>query len=551
MGRPKRHPKRPGSFPPREILWLGAVLAVALPGLFFAGCGLFGSGEPKANERVRSEAPGQTSSLVVGRDKVSGGVAATSKSRRGAYYTVWAGSYADRAPAARAVAALQKYGLGAFSVKKNLVEKSLLFDKPVGEYHLVLAGLFGTPDDAKVLGSRLAAQGLISPNWRVIPSNNPAELGEARAQTAPLVRESERVRKSVRDRLGGSRNQTAPRAAAPSGGTASGRGTPSISSGTSSAPAPTGFQKSVAGRFVGSYRDANAARDEAKRLTAAGWPASVEEASEGGSLWHRVYLTPPRKTEDPRTAASADPRDMRANPQTLARARTAASRQKGMVLLVDGSGLKGVWGSVKPNRAGTDASSCAGYSQAGRLLASMERFISYVPDAGQLMALKISSYTEPSGFFDRTSLSVRSWWSGDDSAHNRTDTVYGPVVYDRNDLLRALRGVKPDVRAAPLTPSLESFRELHNIPGKKTIILFSDFRFSDKPEDAETSLNALKTTYGSDLDFLVVYGDADGAGYALANEISRLGGDGEAWDGCRLVSDNLYFERFVKRVFRP
>jgi hypothetical protein len=145
---------------------------------------------------------------------------------------------------------------------------------------------------------------------------------------------------------------------------------------------------------------------------------------------------------------------------------------------------------------------------------------------------------------------VKTWWSGDKSEYSRSDTVYGPAVYSRPEVLKSIRNLKVDVRAAPMGPGLSSFRELDSIPGKKTVVLFSDFRSSDKPEDAEGALGSLKARYGSDLDFLVVYGDTDGPGLSLANRLARAGGNTDAWNGCLLIADNSYFERFVKRVFQ-
>jgi cell division septation protein DedD len=488
--------------------------------LSFCGCSLFGSDEPKANRRVRTGAPGaggQPEALTVRGEDVKGGVSDTGRAKRAAYFTVWAGSFLDQSPADRSAESLRKYGLTAFSVKKTLVENKFPFDKPVGDFHLVLAGLFGAREDASVLGSRLEAQGLIA-NWRVIPSDNPGELEVVRTQNAPLVTHSEAVTESVRERTGRPLASNSP------------------------AVSGQGFKNQVRGRYVGSYKDENSARDAAKKLTAAGWPASVEEAKEGGGVWYRVYMV---QDQNP-----GNPRDMSVNPTNLALAKESASRQKGVVIVLDSSGLKGVWGAVKPNAARTDASSCAGYSQAGRLLTSMERLVGYIPDAGQLMIVKVLSYSEPSGVFNKYSQSVRSWWSGDRSAYAQSDLVYGPSVYNRPEVLRTIRNLKVDVRAAPMGPGLSGFAELESIPGKKIVVLFSDFRASDKPEAAEAALGQLKSRYGEDLDFIVVYGDADGAGFSLANRLSKAGGGSEAWNGCQLISDNAYFEKFVKRVFR-
>jgi hypothetical protein len=485
----------------------------------FCGCGLFGSDEPKANRRVRTGDPGggPPQALSVKGEEVLGGVADPAKRGRASYFTVWAGSYVDQSPADKSAEALRRYGLTAFTVKKTLVENKFPFDKTVGDFHLVLTGLFGVREDASVLGSRLEAQGLVS-NWRVIPSDNPGELSVSRLQNAPLEQRSESVAESVRERTG--------RPLPPSSPATSGEG----------------FKETVKGRYVGSYKDESSARNAAKKLTASGWPASVEAAKEGGGVWFRVYMV---GDQNP-----GNPRDMSLSPGALALAKQTTSRRKGMVLLLDSSGLKGVWGAVKPNAARTDASSCEGYSQAGRLLTSMERLVGYIPDAGQLMVVKTLSYAEPSGFFDKYSQSVRSWWSGDKTAYSHSDLAYGPSVYNRPEVLRIIRNLKVDVRAAPIGPALTSSGELENIPGKKTAVLFSDFRSSDKPEDVEAALGQLKSRYGDDLDFIVVYGDTDGTGLNLANRLGRIGGGEEAWNGCRLVSDNAYFEKFVKRVFR-
>jgi hypothetical protein len=503
-----------GPFIRKIALFLFCLLPLA-----FCGCGLFGSDEPKANRRVRTGDPGTgpPEALTVKGDDVKGGVSDTGRSKRASYFTVWAGSYLDQSPADRSAGALRKYGLTAFTVKKTLVENKFPFDKPVGDFHLVLAGLFGAKEDASVLGSRLEAQGLIA-NWRVIPSDNPGELEVSRIQNAPLETRSEAVSQNVRERTG--------------------KPLPANSPATSG----EGFRSQVKGRYVGSYKDETEARNAAKKLSAGGWPASVEEAKEGGGVWYRVYMV---QDQNP-----GNPRDMSVSPANLALAKESASRQKGVVLVLDSSGLKGVWGAVKPNAARTDASSCAGYSQAGRLLTSMERLVGYIPDAGQLMIVKALSYSEPSGLFNKYSQSVRSWWSGDKSAYAESDLVYGPSVYNRPEVLRTIRSLKVDVRAAPMGPGLSGFTELESIPGKKIVVLFSDFRISDKPEAAEAALGQLKARYGDDLDFLVVYGDADGQGFSLANRLSKVGNGGEAWNGCLLISDNAYFERFVKRVFR-
>ncbi|MDR2459665.1 MAG: SPOR domain-containing protein [Deltaproteobacteria bacterium] len=489
------------------------VLVLAL----LTGCSIFGSNQPKANQRVRSGDPGTPEaplSLGVRGGEIQDGVA-PAKSGSAAYYAVWCGSYLDIGPASRAVAAMQKYGITAFTVKKTLVERRTPFDQPVGDFYLVLVGLFGDRADAGILASRLEAQGKIH-NWQIIAADNPGELSLYQAQIMPLEQSSQRTQENVRERTG---RPTDP-----------------------SSPAATGeaFHKLVYGRYVGSFRDPLQARAEAQRLTSAGWPASVEEAADGGGMWYRVYLAP--------SANPANPQDMRADPTVLSSAKRQSTRHKGMVILVDSSGLKGVWGTAAPNQARTDASACAGYSQAGRLLTSIERLVSYIPDAGQLMMVKSLNYNPPDSFVDRMVRPVTNWWNEDDSNLAKSRAVFGPTIYNRPEVLRSLRSMKVDVRAAPLGPGLSNLPELNSIPGHKTVILYSDFTLARNPEDAISSVGQLKGQYGSDLNFIVVYGDTSADGLALANKLAQTGGSQTAWDGCLLLSDNSYFEKFVKKA---
>jgi hypothetical protein len=256
-------------------------------------------------------------------------------------------------------------------------------------------------------------------------------------------------------------------------------------------------------------------------------------------MWYRVYL-----------AESKDPVDLKAQPEELERAKASAMRQPGMALLIDSSGLKGVWGTVKPNDKRTDASACQGYSQAGRALTEIERLVSYIPDNGMLFLVKPLSYNRPSGVVEKVTRPVKNWWTGDDSSLAATKPVFGPAVYNRPEVLKGVRRIQIDPRPAPLAPELQTMGDLQAIPGKKTVVLFSDFRSADKDSAAQAALGSLKGQYGGDLDLIVVYGDSDDQGWRLAESLAQAGGGGEAWNGCQLLADNRYFERFVKRVFK-
>ncbi|MDR2340691.1 MAG: SPOR domain-containing protein [Deltaproteobacteria bacterium] len=501
---------------PRAVGALAAILAAAA--LAAAACLALPScgGKPTVEERAAGADPNAPpASLMVQGTQMREGVAPLDQKGSGDFNTAWVASYLDEAPAKRAVEAFQGQGLTAFSVRKTLGERTMLSFRPVGDFHLVMVGLFADQRDASDLGKRLVAKGLVS-QWQVTPSDDPGELAGFRRQIEPVEERSARVTSSAQERAG--------RPLSPQSPVVTGEG----------------FRRVVHGRFVRSYRDPLAAKQEARRLTASGWPASVQSAREGGGMWYRVYLV----------ESKGDPMDLKPNPRELEQAQASARRQAGFVLLLDTSGLKGTWGTVGPDPSRKDASSCAGYSQAGRMLTSVERLVGYIPDAGQLMVVKTLTYNEPSSILERVTRPVRNWWEKDDSSLADVKPAYGPSIYDRTSVLRAIRAAKVDTKPAPLAPELQNFNQLGSIPGKKTVVLFSDFRDSSGAEKAQGALGSIKGQYGGDLDFIVVYGDTDDKGYKLAQSLARSGGGGDAYDGCRLLADNAYFEGFVKRVFR-
>jgi hypothetical protein len=307
------------------------------------------------------------------------------------------------------------------------------------------------------------------------------------------------------------------------------------------APAATGagFKKLVRGRFVGSFRDPLAARKEAERLTAAGWPASVSTEPDGGVLWYRVWLAEP-----------SDNRDFKAQPAELEAARASAASQEGLVFLIDTSGLKGTWGAKTPNAKRSDASACAGYSRTGRVLTNLERLVGYVPETSILVVVKPIAYAKSDNVVDWAYRPIKAWVTGDDSVLVDSKSVYGPAVFNRPDVMGRIQALTIQGRAAPMAPAFDDLRELAAIPGKKTVALYSDFMSPGGEAEALAALGRLKARYGTSLELLVVYGDTDDKGWQMAESLARAAGSKEAWNGCKLLADNDYFERFVKTVFR-
>jgi hypothetical protein len=442
-------------------------------------------------------------------------VAPADEGAKDPYHAVWVASYLDEAPAQRQAETFRRRGLLAFTVKKTLVEKGLLFrtGRTLGEYFLVCVGLFGTIEEAQILGRRLKAQGLAA-NWRAIGAADPGEIARAAVQVAPLVKEAEKVTTKA--------YQTA------------GRPLPPM------APAATGagFKKLVRGQYVASYRDFYEARDEAQRLTAAGWPAAVERTALTGGNWFRVYLSDP-----------VDRREYAANRPRLARAKAERAAHGGLAFLLDLSGQAGKWGQIAPGESRVEASACAGYSRPGRVLTGVERVIGLIPtDSPLMVAVKSVTYAPPEGLVETVVRPVRTWWTEDSSELTAAKSAYGPTLFNRPQVTRSVRNLKLDPKPVSLAPAFDGLYEATQIPGKKTVILWSDFRWLDSDTEILAALGRLKAQFGGQLELIVVYGDPDDQGLKLAESLARTGGGSPAFDGCQLLADQNYFQSFIGRV---
>ena len=508
----------------RPDCFIVKVLAICLwaPVMAALGCGVgdrvapgdHSDPPPRAigvDGQVGAEPP---ASLGVSGSKASAGVAPVESSLRADYRSVWVGSFLDPAPADKMVKGFQRQGFTAFHIKKTLEDRGVVSKTVIGDYNLVLVGLFGDYDDAERLGRLLKAQGQTA-NWQVIAADRPAELRQIEAQTAPLVSRSAEVTSRAQERAGRPMPPDSP------------------------AVTGAGFKKLVRGRFIGSFRDPLEAKKEAERLTAAGWPASVSTEPEGGGLWYRVWLAEP-----------ADARDFKAPPEELAAARASAVSHEGLVLLIDTSGLKGSWGAKTPNAQRTDASACAGYSRTGRVMTNLERLVGYIPETTIMVVVKPIAYAKAANIVDWATRPIKSWWTGDDSSKVDSKSVYGPVIYNRQDVMARIGALSIQSTAAPMGPALDNLIELGAIPGKKTIVLYSDFMDPKGQDEALAAMGRLKGRYGASLNFQVIYGDTDDKGWQMAQNLARAAGSKDAWNGCRLLADNDYFERYVKTVFR-
>ncbi|UQZ88283.1 hypothetical protein C4J81_03295 [Deltaproteobacteria bacterium Smac51] len=431
----------------------------------------------------------------------------------GLYSSVFVGRYLDIEPAERMAGNLRNQGLTAFVLKRRLEEKGTVFKTDLGEFYLVLAGLFGEKADAETLGQRLKAEGLVR-SYQVVPVDHPGEIESTTAQTQGQSLKSAKLSDQVK--------QTAGRPLGPESSAASGEA----------------FKKNVYGQYVGSYRDPWRAQAEAEALTRAGWQASVESEGTGGSMWHRVYLSP-----------TEDHRDWKADGQTLASAKHSAATQPGIVVLADMSSLKGYIGQVGPSASRSDASACAGFSEAGRLNTTILRTIIYIPDTSYIAAL-VPIVKKPLETYRDVPSRIKAWWN-DEGSRPTKKAIYGPSIFYRPEMEAAVSRLVADPDKASLAMGLtETANDLMAIPGRKVLLVFSEFMGDDQPQTVRDALGRLRMEFGSNLEVIFVYGDTNAAGYALANDLAREAGTGQAWNGCLLLNNNAYFERYIKTIFR-
>jgi len=426
------------------------------------------------------------------------------------FHSVVVGRFLDEGPARRLSGQLQARGLTAFVVKRDLVESTFFMDRSeAGDFYLAVAGLFGLRREAERLGSRLVAEGLIM-DYQVVSMEDPGEALATFAQTRRVDQEGDRAAQIVRKQAAAPLNPASPAATG------------------------EGYKRNIYGRYVGSFKDRLEAREYARTLTSNGWEASVRAEGQGGGQWYRVYLAP-----------SSDPRDLKADEGVLREALASAASQMALVFLADLTSTSGRVGWPGPAPDRRDASACAGFSQAGRLGASLGRTILYVPDIA-LMTTLIPAVREDIKNLREVPRRLSDWWEGRERRPRRL-AAYGPTFFNRQEMERALAQLQADSRPGSLVPALKSAAApLASQPGRKVLLIFSDFMGPAKPAEVQAALADLRARLGASLDVNIVYGDPNGAGYRLAQSLAP----GQAWDGCLLLHDNAYFEKYIKTVFK-
>ena len=427
---------------------------------------------------------------------------------KGQYDSALVGRYLDPEPARQLAGYFRSKGLTAFVLEKKVSESGFFSSKPVGIFYVVMAGLFGGAEAADALGQRLRAEGDIK-DYRILPVDDPGELESTNAQNLDLYNKAAKTSGEAKEKASRPLSPTSP-----------------VETGAA-------FKQHVYGRYIGSYRDPYEARRAASEMTAGGWSASIEK--DGG--WYRVYLAP-----------TEDHRDFKADEKILSAARRSASVQTGVVILADMSSIQGRADVAGPNAKRTDASACAGFSEAGRVSTLLTRTINYFPESSYTVAL--TTILPQATSWRDTPQKIKDWWD-DEKKRAPKKALYGPAIFNRPEMERAILNLKSSSEQASLALGLtEASNELFGIPGRKVLMVFSEFMTPDAPGDVEDALSRLQGEFGASLEIMFIYGDTGGSGYVLAGDLARQANKQKAWDACLLLNDNAYFEKYIKTIFK-
>lgn len=289
------------------------------------------------------------------------------------------------------------------------------------------------------------------------------------------------------------------------------------------------FKQIVYGRYVASFKYKHLAEAEAEGLTQYGWPASVSEEKVQGTMWYRVYLLPPKGR---------------------AWSGMGADGLRGFDIIADMSGSPGSPETTYPSPSGEDASRCAGYSKYGAKITILRKINAAVPSAAYQAGLRELGYKDPESLTEITDALKKFVDSRGQITGEYTRLNWGVLVYERNDYGLAINRLQPTGGFAPLSWAVSASNEdLSVIEGRKALIIVSNFKRLREADDPVKETRLLKEKYGNELCVFTIYVDADEKGVMLAYDIARAGGCGNAYDGCRTLTDKRYFDDMIRDIF--
>ena len=124
---------------------------------------------------------------------------------------------------------------------------------------------------------------------------------------------------------------------------------------------------------------------------------------------------------------------------------------------------------------------------------------------------------------------------------------WGAKPFDQAGMLAAVKALTNHRAKTPLGPAMAaSAAELGKMPGKKALVIFSDFRWSDGFGDPVAEAKALTAKYPGLCIYTLCF---DLKGAKMAQQIADAAGCGKYYDASALLAQQASFDDMIKTVF--
>jgi OOP family OmpA-OmpF porin len=130
-----------------------------------------------------------------------------------------------------------------------------------------------------------------------------------------------------------------------------------------------------------------------------------------------------------------------------------------------------------------------------------------------------------------------------------TKLILGPEKYDRTKMGPAMGALEATQSLTPLGYAIAASEgELAKMPGKKAMIIFSDFEWSPHFGEPMAKAKALNAKFGSDLAIYTVFFGEPKDNLKLAQDLAKMTG-GKAYMATDLLKDQAALDAMVKEIF--
>ncbi|MBU2548435.1 MAG: OmpA family protein [Proteobacteria bacterium] len=130
-----------------------------------------------------------------------------------------------------------------------------------------------------------------------------------------------------------------------------------------------------------------------------------------------------------------------------------------------------------------------------------------------------------------------------------TKLLWGPMKYDRAALGPVMGGIEATQSLTPLGYGIAaSDAELAKMPGRKALLIFSDFEWSPHFGDPMGAAKALNEKYGADLAIYTIFFGEPTASFKLAEDLAKMTG-GKTYKASDLLKDQASLDAMVMEIF--